>query len=206
MILDWIIDSDFAMAIAPVVLAAAISAAGSMAGGLFGSGKSAKAGRKARALTQEQRKSNKDWYNRRTAEDYTSRSDYQKILNDQKDMLLKARKRDKATNVVAGGTDASEALAKEADNMAIAEAQSNQAANASSYKDSVEGSYRNMDAQMTQQMINSYTGQSGQIASATGQLVGAGLNLTGTLAGLSKSGNQAPASNSYKDASGSAHA
>lgn len=160
--------------------------AATVGAGIFGAAKSAKAGRKARAITQQQREKNEDWYNRRMAADYTARSDYQKILNDQRDLMLQSRKRDKATNVVAGGTDASLALAKEADNAAMADIASNQAANASNYKDAVENQYMSQDNQYAQQLANSYQQQAQNIANATAQAVGSGLNLTGILTGQAK--------------------
>lgn len=164
-------------------IAGGVTALGSA---IYGAVTSAKANKKARELISQQRADNKDWYNRKMAEDYTQRSDAQAVLSKQRELLNERYRQAQATNVVAGGTDESLALQQQAANKAMAQTMSDIAANASAYKDSVEQSYRNQDAALNQQQIANYSQQAQAAAAAAGQAVGAGVNLVGT--GISGTG------------------
>ena len=156
-----------------------IGGVGALGGAIYGAIASSKNNAKARALIQEQRDDNKNWYNTRMAEDYTQRSDAQAILNKQRDLLQEQYKQARATNVVAGGTDESLALQKAAANSAMAQTSSDLAANAASYKDNVEQQYRQQDAALNQQQAQTYQQQAQQAAQAASQVVNAGTSLMG---------------------------
>lgn len=155
----------------------AIGAIGSAAIGAVASGIQ---NRKARKILQQERDENEKWYNMKSAEDYTQRSDAQAIFNKQRELLDKAYNNASAANVVAGGTSEAEAMQKAAANDAMAQTMSDVAANASNYKDSIEQQYRNKDAALAQQQAQAHTAQGQQIAQAAGQAVNASVGLIGT--------------------------
>jgi len=157
----------------------ALSAAGALAGAIGGAVRSAQFGEQSRKLIQDQRNENRRWYDRRMAEDYTMRSDAQALLKRQRELLDEQYKRAKATNVVAGGTDESLALQKQAANKSLSDTMTNIAANASAHKDNIEAQYRAQDAALNQQQAADLKQQSANAAQAGGQMANAGLNLMG---------------------------
>ena len=154
---------------------AIIGAAGSIYGGI----KSAQANNEARELREKQRKENKSWYNRRMAEDYTMRSDAQALIKRQRELLDEQYKRAKATNVVAGGTDESLALQKQAANKAMSDTMTGIAANASAHKDNIEAAYRAEDAALNQQQIADLQQQAANTAQAASQVTNSAINVVG---------------------------
>lgn len=164
-------------------IVAAIGAAASLASAGIGAASSAKKSKEANRLIAAQEAKNQKWYEDRMNQDYTKRSDNQAILKKQKELLDDYYKRTAATNVVSGGTDEAAALQKQAANQSLSDTMTNMAAQASSYKDSVEQSYRQADAQVNQQKIAVNQNQAAQIAAAAGQGVSAGLNLMGSAIG-----------------------
>lgn len=156
-----------------------LGGAASLGGAIYGAISSAKNNKKARALIQKQRDDNRAWYNTRMAEDYTQRSDAQAVLTKQRELLQEQYKQGKASNIVSGGTDEGLALQKEAANNAMAQTMSGIAANAASYKDSVENQYRAQDNALNQQQVQTYGQQAQQASQAGSQLAAKGLNLMG---------------------------
>lgn len=156
-----------------------IGGVASLGGAIYGAIASSKANEKARALIQEQRDDNKNWYNTEMAKDYTQRSDAQAVLNKQREFLQEQYKQARATNAVAGGTDESVALQKEAANRSMAQSMSDIAADAASHKDNVEQQFRQQDAQLAQQQAQSYQQQAQQAAQAGAQVAQAGSSLMG---------------------------
>ena len=158
---------------------AAIGGATALAGAIGGAIRSAQYGNKARRLIQDQRNENRRWYDRRRSEDYTMRSDAQALLKRQRELLDEQYKRARATNAVAGGTDESLALQKEAANRSVSDTMTNIAANASTHKDAVESQYRAQDALLNQQQAAELKQQSANAAQAGAQVANAGVNLLG---------------------------
>lgn len=158
---------------------AAIGGATALAGAIGGAIRSAQYGNQARRLIQDQRNENRRWYDRRMSEDYTMRSDAQALLKRQRELLDEQYKRARATNAVAGGTDESLALQKEAANKSVSDTMTNIAANASAHKDAVESQYRAQDAALNQQQAAELKQQSANAAQAGAQVANAGVNLLG---------------------------
>lgn len=167
-----------------------LSGVAALGSAIYGAVKSSKANNKARQLIQDQRSSNKAWYDTRMGQDYTMRSDVQAAINRQRELLDEQYNRARATNAVAGGTDASLALQREAANRATAQTMSDVAASASAYKDNIEQQYRAQDAALNQQQAQSYQQQAAQTAAAASQVVNAGL--TGVAQGLAAKGLKSP--------------
>lgn len=151
-----------------------------LGGAIYGAVASAQNNEKARALIQEQRDDNRNWRNTEMAKDYTMRSDAQAVMNRQRELLDEKYKQARATNAVAGGTDESLALQKEAANNAMAQTMGDIAANASNYKDSVDRQFRQQDAQLNQQQVQNYEKQGEQAAQAAAQVVNSGSSLMGS--------------------------
>lgn len=161
------------------MVTAAIGGAAALGGAIYGAIASSKYNNKARALIQQQRDDNKRWYETRRAEDYTQRTDAQAVLNRQRELLDEHYKRARATGVVAGATEESVAMQKEAANDAMAQTMSDIASGAAAYKDSVEQQYRQQDAALNQQQVAGLQQQGQAAAQAGSQLVNAGLNMVG---------------------------
>ena len=137
---------------------------------IYGAVKSSQANRRAQAMIQNQRDENQRWYDQRTAEDYTQRSDVQNILRKQRELLSEQYQRARATNIVAGGTDESLALQQQAANEAMGDTMADLAANAANYRDSVENQYRAQDAALNQQQVGVEQANAQAIAQAAGQM------------------------------------
>lgn len=152
------------------MVGAIIGAAAQIGSSIYGAVKSSQANKRAQAMIQNQRDENQKWYDQKIAEDYTQRSDVQNILRKQRDLLNEQYQRARATNIVAGGTDESLALQQQAANEAMGDTIADIAANASSYKDSIENQYRAQDAALNQQQIGVEQANAQTIAQAAGQM------------------------------------
>lgn len=142
--------------------------AGSVVSSAIGAWQSSKANREARNLLQGQIDQNRRWYDQRMSEDYTSRSDFQNILNQQRDLFQQNFMQARATNAVAGGTDAQLAMQKESANKASADVMRSLAGQAAQYKEGVENAYMNANNNLIGQMRESYSAQGNNIAQAAG--------------------------------------
>lgn len=161
------------------MIASAIGGAAALASAIYGAAKSAEYNDKARSLIQRQRDDNRRWYDTKMAQDYTQRADAQAVINRQREMLEENQRRARATNAVAGGTDASLALQQEKANDAMAQTMSDLAADSAKYRDTVEQQYRTQDAALNQQQAQNLAQQGQATAQAAGQAVNAGVGLIG---------------------------
>lgn len=161
------------------LISSIIGGATALGGAIWGSAKSAKYNRKARRLIQNQRDENRRWNDIKQAEDYTQRADVQAAIKRQRELLDEQYQRSKAANTVAGGTDESLAMQKEAANSSLAQTATDIASQANAYKDSADQQYRAQDAALNQQQAQSYQQQAQQTAQAASQVVNAGMNLVG---------------------------
>lgn len=127
-----------------------IGAIGQIGTSIYGAARSSQLNRQANDMLERQMSGARSYYEGKLAEDYMNRSDVQGVLQKQRELLDEQYKRAKATNVVAGGTDESLALQKQAANESLSDTMSDIAASASSYRDSLERQYRDE--------MNSYTG------------------------------------------------
>ena len=168
------------------MVTALIGAAAALGSAIYGGVKSSIANNKARQLIDQQRNDNRKWYEIQMARDYTQRSDVQAAITRQRELLKEQYDRARATNVVAGGTDASLVAQQQAANKSLSDTMTDIASQASSYKDKIEQQYRAQDAALNQQRAASYQQQAAQTAQAASQAVNAGIGLVGNDLGMPK--------------------
>lgn len=174
--------------IIPAIIMAAV-AAGSA---IYGAAKSNQENREAeaklaaeKAITQAERRRNK-------YEDPLSRADVQNVIRVAQQQADKIYKRAEGEAAVAGSTDASKQMAKDAGNNMVADAVANIAANDAARKDVLDAQYRADERGLTQQQIalqqqrgQNVANAAGQISSALGQ---AALSYAGTYMGAGSPG------------------
>ena len=170
----------------------AIAALGSAAVGAIGS---AIQNRKARNILAQQKDDNRNWYNTRMSEDYTSRVDSQAVVQRQRELLSEQARNARATNAVAGGSPETEAIAKAQATSSLAQTMSDISAQGAAYKDKVEQEYRAQDAAIRQQQGQIAHNQAVATAQAASQAVNAGINMVGNEAYL---GQQRPSAGDLK--------
>lgn len=162
-----------------------------MGSSIYGAIKSSQANRRAEDMLQLQREENKRWYDQKMAEDYMQRTDVQNVLRKQRELLKEQYQRARATNLIAGGTDESLALQQQAANATMGDTMANIAAQASSYKESVENQYRANEAALNQQQIANEQTKAQSIANAAGQV---GSAVSGLVKGIDGANSNADAS------------
>ena len=130
------------------IIGGAISAAGSIFGGISAS----KAMKKVKRNLQQQQKDNQNWYDQRYNEDATQRADAQRILTQTQEAIKQRNQSAAGSQAVMVGTDESVAATKAANNQALADATSQIAVNAERRKDQIEQTYQQRDAQIQNQL------------------------------------------------------
>ncbi len=136
---------------------------------------------KARTLLEQQKAENKRWYNARMGEDVTRKADVQALLTKQRELLNERYNADRATNIVAGGSESALAKQKEAANASVAETITNAAARGEADKKQIEQQYMQQNNALAQQQIAGHEAQAEQIAQAGGQAASAGIQMGGSL-------------------------
>jgi len=159
-----------------------IGATAALGGAIYGAVKSGEYNRQAEALRSQLKKENKNWYDIKMAQDYTQRADVQAAIKKQRELLDEQYKRARATNIVAGGTDESLALQKQAANQSLAQTTSDIAARAADYKDKVENQYRAQNYDLQQQEIQQNVQRANAVAQAASQVVNTGIGMVGNAA------------------------
>lgn len=161
------------MAIAPAIVAAIISGVASLASTGIAAKNSKEQANAARDAynreTEAQRRKIENWYNIRSNQDYTKRADVQAALTKQRELINERYKQSRATNVVAGGSEAALAAEKEAANKAIGETIANIAAAGAANQDKLDQMYLGMDNAASQNMANAGYNQNMQQAQQTAQ-------------------------------------
>lgn len=157
----------------------ALGGAVALGSAIYGAIQSKRENDRARRLISNQRAKNEAWYNIRMNQDYTERADAKAAINKQRELLKNGLQTARATNAVAGGTDASVAMQKLQAADSVAETTSNIAANAENYKEGVEQRYQQTDNALAQQQAQMHAQQGAAIAQAAGQGVAAGVNYIG---------------------------
>lgn len=152
-IMRWLLTGgqDVQTAIAPLVAAAAISAAASIGNAIFGGISAKKQKKKQLAAIQQAQRENRDWYNRRYNEDSTQRADAQRMLTRTNDAIKKRTKAAYGRKTVVGGTDATLASTQQANAEAMGNAMSDIVTNAEARKDDIEAQYRERQQQLEAQ-------------------------------------------------------
>jgi len=155
------------------LIGGALSAVGSIAGGI----KSARAIRKARRNVQVQGENNDNWYANRYNEDATQRADAQRLLTMTEDAIKKRNQAAAGTRAVMGGTEASVAATKEANNEAYANAVSKIAADGEERKDKIEETYMQRKDALNNKLESYDINKASNIASAIQGVAGAAGNI-----------------------------
>lgn len=174
------------------MIGAIIGGAAALGSALIGGIASANANKRANKLLNELKKENRQWYEIERSSDYTRRSDVQAALTRQRELLDEYAARARATNAVAGGSEASIASQQQAAANSIAQTAGNIASAAAERRDEVERQYRNTNAQLTMQQIGQYRQQAGQAAQAGAQGVNAGLSSIAALTNNTAGPEQTP--------------
>lgn len=155
------------------IIGSAIGAAGSIFGGISAS----KAMKRMKRNVEEQRQKNQDWYDRRYNEDATQRADAQRILQQTEESIKNRNRQAAGTAAVMGGSEEGAALAKAANNEALAEAASQIAANADARKDNIEATYMSNDNAFVEQLNQIEQGKAQAIAGAVQGAANAGASM-----------------------------
>lgn len=166
---------------APAIIAAIISGLASIGSTVAAGSKSAKLNNQAASQLEAQKQRNNDWYNVKMNQDYTKRADAQAVIQKQRELLNEQYRNARATNIVAGGSDAQLAAQKQLANDSLAKTMSDIAANGANAKDNAEQQYLQTDANLTAQQIAALQGRGNSVAQAGSQAGAAGLNLAGSL-------------------------
>lgn len=144
-----------------------VGGAAGIAGSIFGGISASKAMKKVKASLNEQRRANKDWFDRRYNEDATQRADAQAILTKTENAIKERNRAAAGAAAVMGSTDESVAATKTANAQALADAASTIAVNGGRRKDSIEQQYQSRDAQLTQALNDMEVNKANAIAEAT---------------------------------------
>ena len=186
-------------------ISALIGAAGGLASSLFGGAASSSAMKEAEKRQRQQESKENAWYNRRYYEDYVDTAAGQNLVRRAKEFAKSQWKKASGAQAVAGGTDASAAMAKEAGNKMMGDTIADIAAADLNRKQRVDEQHRAAEQQFAQQDINremqrannikeAAQGASNAIFSAAGSLVDGAAGATSA----SKVPNLAGASNNSK--------
>ena len=163
-------------------IAAAIGAVGGLASALIGGAASSSAAEAAERRQQQQEAKENAWYTRRYNEDYVDTAAGQNLVRRAKEFAKSQWKKASGAQAVAGGTDASVAMAKEAGNRMMGDTIADIAAADLNRKQRVDEQHRAAEAQFAQNDINremqrannikeAAQGASNAIFSAAGSLV-----------------------------------
>lgn len=163
------------------MIGAAIGAGLSIASAIAGGISSAKKNREARALQEQERRRNREWYDAEMAKDYTMRADYQNVLRRQREMYNERLNNLAASQAVTGASDASVAAEKEAINKAVADTTSNMAAMSEQAKDRATDRYLDTESQLRQQQIAGLQQEAANIRSQQSKIGQTAVNIGGAL-------------------------
>lgn len=134
------------------LIGGAIGAGLGAAASIFGGISASKAMKNVKNNFNAQKQANQNWYDRRYNEDATQRADAQAIITKTEQSIRERNKQAAGTQAVMGGTEASVAAAKAANNQALAEATSSIAVNAERRKDAIEQQYQTKDEALQAQL------------------------------------------------------
>lgn len=157
------------------LVGAGLSAVGSIFGGISAS----KAMKKVKKNLQAQKQANQDWYDRRYNEDATQRADAQRILTRTEESIRNRNRQAAGAQAVMGGTEESVAVAKAANNQALADATSQIAVNAEARKDQIERTYQQRDSQLDDALNNLEINKAQAMSSAVQGVTQAGAGIAG---------------------------
>ena len=147
-------------------VATAIGAALAVGSSLWGGHEASKAARKANKMIASEKAENDAWYRRRYNQSYADTAAGQDMLRHAREYADKNWKRAQGASKVAGATDESAAMAKDAGNKVVADTLSGMAARDTQRKDAVDAQHRSTQHQLTQQQIGVEQQRAAQITNA----------------------------------------
>lgn len=190
---------------------AIIMAAAAAGSAIYGAAKSNSANRQAQAQLDAEKAITQAERTRKKYENPLDRADVQNVIRVAQQQADKIYKRAEGAAAVAGATDASKQMAKEAGNNMVAESVASIAANDAARKDIVDAQYRQEERAITQQQIALQQQKGQNIANAAGQVASAlgsaAMSYAGTHMGAGSPGGggvtaQQPATNQLNNMAG----
>lgn len=162
-----------------VMLLGTLAALGSIGSAIYGAAKSAQYNRQAQQALTDNHLDTQRVLQSELRKDYTSRTDFQNILNRQRELMDDYTKRERGINAVVGGNEAGVYAQKKAAAQGLANTMSNIAGRAASYKEGVQNQLLNENKSYANQMANLKLNQGQTVANAAGQVTGAMAGLAG---------------------------
>ncbi len=183
-------------------IATAIGVVGGLASSLIGGAQASKAADEAEARQRRQEAAEEAWYRRRYNESYLDTAAGQNLVRRAKDYAREQWKKAQGAQAVAGGTDASVAMAKEAGNKMVGDTIANIAAADTQRKDNIDmmhhqsqQKFAQMDMaranQRAQNIANAASAASSAMMSAGAAIDSAGMK-TKSITGNSNNGISVP--------------
>lgn len=161
------------------MIGAAVGTALGAVGSIFGGISASKAMKRVKSNLEQQKRQNRDWYDRRYNEDATQRADAQRILTKTEESIRNRNRQAAGAQAVTGGTEESVAAAKAANNEALAEATSRIAVSAEARKDQIEQQYQQKDAQLDEALNNLEINKAHALGQAVQGVAGAAGGIAG---------------------------
>lgn len=149
---------------------AVIMAAAAIGSSIYGAAKSASANREAQEQVARERAINDAERRRKANEDYIDTAAGQNLVRVAREEANKIYKRADGAAAVAGATESTKQMAKDAGNKMVGDAIANIAANDTARKDNIDASYRATDRQLAQQQIALDHAKGQNIANAASQI------------------------------------
>lgn len=175
------------MAIAPVIIAAALGAAGSIYGANKAGKDSAAANQAATDEMNAQKQANEQWYQQKMNENYLDSAEAQAALTKAREMAKEQMASARGMQAVMGGTDASIAATQQSVNKMLTDTTSGLAAAGTARKDAIDQTYINRNNELSRQLIDMYGNKAAQSAAAgsgaLSSLAGIGSSLITALGG-----------------------
>ena len=176
-------------------IATAIGAVGGLASSLIGGGASSSAARKAQKMLDQEKAKEDAWYNRRYYEDYVDTAAGQNLVRRAKDYAKESWRKAAGAKAVAGGTDASVQMAKDAGNKMVGDTIANIAATDQARKSNVDNlhmqnqmKFSERDAALEQQRAQNISNAASAASNAM-MSIGSAVDQAGSKTNLSGGSN-----------------
>ena len=147
-------------------IATAVGAALAVGSSLWGGAKASDAAKKANKMIASEKANDNAWYRRRYNQRFADTAAGQEYRRQAMDVAGKIWKRADGARRVAGATDESAALAKEAGNKIVGDTIGGMAARDTQRQDAVDAQHRSIQHQLTQQQIGVEQQRAAQITNA----------------------------------------
>jgi hypothetical protein len=164
------------------------------AGSLYSNFKASEASRAADYLQMKRLGENEAWYQKKMGEDYLSRTDAQRSLNEAKEQARKSVNRVKGSAAVTGATDESVALAKQGANDMVGNVAAELGSEGSRAKDRAEERYLNQKDVMVQEQQRGLREKANNISQAGSNTNNTASSIISAASSIGSSDGKAPAS------------